>query len=243
MTSRESAPIGAVARLLADSYPEARTELDHASAFELLVATVLSAQTTDVRVNAVTADLFDRFPDAAALAAADEEEVTELVRPLGMGPTRARRILDLSAALVRDHAGEVPSGQQELEALAGVGRKTALVVRGVWFGQDALAVDTHVTRLAGRLGWTRSTTAVRVEKDVLARRDEAREVDAGADGAAERAGRGRGDDPLDATRLSLRLILHGRRVCLARSPHCTDCELASLCPSAPTDELPDGEAS
>lgn len=235
MTNGRCAPIGPVARRLADSHPDARTELDHRSAFELLVATVLSAQTTDVRVNAVTAELFTRFPDAPALAAADLAEVTDLVRSLGMGETRARRIIEMARSLCRDHGGEVPDDQQALEALAGVGRKTALVVRGVWFGRDALAVDTHVTRLAGRLGWTESTNPVRVEKDVLAVRDRVRAESPGDDSADAAAGMdGRSRDPLDATVLSLRLILHGRRVCLARSPRCGDCELADLCPSAPS---------
>lgn len=219
-----SAPLRQVAARLAAAYPIARTELEYSSAFELLVATVLSAQTTDQRVNAVTGELFSRWPDASALASADEDGLAALLRPLGMGPTRAHRIRSLAAQLLERHSGEVPEDQQALEALSGVGRKTALVVRGVWFGQDALAVDTHVTRLARRLGWTSSRDAQRVEKDVLARRE--REM---IDGAVPYA---------DGADLSLRLILHGRRVCTARAPQCGRCVLADLCPAAQVPDVP-----
>lgn len=219
-----SAPLRQVAARLAAAHPIARTELECSSAFELLVATVLSAQTTDQRVNAVTGELFSRWPDASALASADEDDLAALLRPLGMGPTRARRIRSLAAQLLERHGGEVPEDQQALEALSGVGRKTALVVRGVWFGQDALAVDTHVMRLAARLGWTSSRDAQRVEKDVLAQRE--REM---ADSAVPYA---------DGADLSLRLILHGRRVCTARAPQCGRCVLADLCPAAQVPDAP-----
>ncbi|GAA1483632.1 endonuclease III domain-containing protein [Brachybacterium fresconis] len=212
------ADAGRVASSLAAEYPGARTELDHRDAFELLVATVLSAQTTDVRVNQVTPDLFADWPDAAALAGAEEAAVTDVVRPLGMGPTRARRIIGLARGLVIDHGGEVPDDQAALEALPGVGRKTAHVLRGAWFGHSLLAVDTHVGRLARRLGWTASTDPRAVEEDVIARVD--------ADG--------RGGSAEDLTLLGLRLILHGRRVCTARTPRCGDCVLADVCPSAGT---------
>lgn len=200
-------PVGEVSARLGEAYPGARTELDHRDAFELLVATVLSAQTTDVRVNSLTPELFRRWPDAAALAGAEETSVAELLRPLGMGATRAARIIGLAQQLVRDHDGEVPDDQAALEALPGVGRKTAHVVRGAWFGHSLLAVDTHVARLSRRLGWTAATTPVRVEEDVVAR----------AEGT-------------DLTALHLRLILHGRRVCTARSPQCGQCVLQDLCP-------------
>lgn len=210
----EPADAARVAALLAREHPAARTELDHRDAFELLVATVLSAQTTDVRVNAITPALFSRWPDAAALAAADEAEVTEIVRPLGMGATRARRLLGLAQGLLARHGGEVPDDQAALEALPGVGRKTAHVVRGAWFGHSLLAVDTHVGRLARRLGWSTSSDPRTVEEDVLAR--------LAADGA-------HGPDA-DLTVLGLRLILHGRRVCTARAPRCGQCVLADDCP-------------
>lgn len=212
-TPRGAADAAAVSLRLAGEHPGARTELDHRDAFELLVATVLSAQTTDARVNSLTPELFERWPDPAALAAAPEEEVGALLRPLGMGPTRARRVVGLAAALLRDHGGEVPDDQAALEALPGVGRKTAHVVRGAWFGHELLAVDTHVGRLARRLGWTAATDPRAVEEDVVSR--------VAADGAPE-----------ELTLLGLRLILHGRRVCTARAPRCEDCALADLCPSA-----------
>ena len=187
---------------LGREYPDARTELDHRDAFELLVATVLSAQTTDVRVNSLTPDLFSRWPDAAALAGAPQPEVAELLRPLGMGGTRAERIIGLAQGLLRDHGGQVPDDQKALEALPGVGRKTAYVVRGAWFGHSVLAVDTHVGRLARRLGWTDATPPVAVETAVVTR--------------VEQEAAASGDRPTDLTALHLRLILHGRRVCLAR---------------------------
>lgn len=202
-----------VAARMGEEHPEARTELDHRDAFELLVATVLSAQTTDERVNSLTPRLFASWPDARSLAGAAEQEVTALLHPLGMGATRARRIIGLAQGLLADHGGEVPDDQAALEALPGVGRKTAHVVRGTWFGHQLLAVDTHVGRLARRLGWTEATQPRRIEEDVLDRMR--------ADGAPE-----------EATVLGLRLILHGRRICLARSPRCGQCVLADVCPSA-----------
>ncbi len=213
---RAPADAGLVAQRLEELHAGARTELDHRDAFELLVATVLSAQTTDVRVNQVTPGLFSRWPGPAALAAADEEEVAAQVRPLGMGATRARRIIGLSRALLADHDGEVPDDQTALEELPGVGRKTAHVVRGAWFGHSLLAVDTHVGRLARRLGWSAAKDPRAVEEDVVARVE--------ADGT--------GAEAEDLTMLGLRLILHGRRVCTARSPRCDRCVLADICPSA-----------
>ncbi|MGY5765548.1 endonuclease III domain-containing protein [Brachybacterium sp. DNPG3] len=210
---RRVADAAEVSRRLRREHPDARTELDHRNAFELLVATVLSAQTTDVRVNSITMALFADHPDAASLAGADEATLAATLAPLGMGPTRARRILGLARALVRDHDGEVPDDRAALEALPGVGRKTAHVVRGTWFGHELLAVDTHVGRLARRLGWTAQKDPRAVEDDIVRRVE--------ADGA-----------PPEYTALSLRLILHGRRVCTARAPRCTACSLADICPSA-----------
>ncbi|ASK65381.1 endonuclease III [Brachybacterium avium] len=212
--SGEPADAALVASRLADLHVEARTELDHRDAVELLVATVLSAQTTDVRVNQVTPELFSRWPDPAALAEAEEAAVAEVVRPLGMGPTRARRIISLAQGLVTRHEGQVPDDQAALEALPGVGRKTAHVVRGAWFGHSLLAVDTHVGRLSRRLGWTARTDPRKVEEDVVARME--------ADGT--------GADAEELTVLSLRLILHGRRVCTARAPRCGQCVLVDHCP-------------
>lgn len=205
---RGAAPLGAVAERLARTFPDARTELDHRSAFELLVATVLSAQTTDVRVNACTPELFARWPDAPSLASADPAQVEQVIRPVGLAPTKSERIIGLAQRLLSEHGGEVPCDQAALEALPGVGRKTALVVRGAWFGESAFAVDTHVGRLARRLGWSASKDPRAVEDDVVAR----------------------GSADTDLTALSLRLILLGRRVCAARSPRCGDCPLEDLCP-------------
>lgn len=217
--ARPAAPIGEVARTLAVEFPEATTALDHRSAFELVVATALSAQTTDERVNVATAELFARWPDPASLAAAPAAEVEAVIRPVGLAPTKSRRVIALAGDLLGRFDGDVPRTQAELETLPGVGRKTALVVRGVWFGDDALAVDTHVARLARRLGWTSATDPVRVEDDVVARADAAREEDPGA-------------LPGGLTALSLRLILHGRATCRARRAACERCALAEVCPSA-----------
>lgn len=185
-------------------------ELDHSNAFELLVATVLSAQTTDQRVNAVTAVLFARWPTAETLAGADPADVEAVVRGLGMGATRAERIIGLSQGIVDRHGGQVPDDQAALERLPGVGRKTAHVLRGVWFGHSLLAVDTHVARLAGRLGWTAAKSPRAVEEDVVRRAE--------ADGG------------VDLTGLGLRLILLGRRICTARAPQCERCPVADVCP-------------
>lgn len=216
LASRPDGPADAaqVAARLEVLHLGARTELDHRDAFELLVATVLSAQTTDVRVNQVTPELFSRWPGPEALAAAEEPEVTDVVRVLGMGATRARRIIALAQGLLADHGGEVPDDQTALEHLPGVGRKTAHVVRGAWFGHSLLAVDTHVGRLSRRLGWSAQTAPRKVEEDVVARME--------SDGT--------GAEAEELTMLGLRMILHGRRVCTARAPRCGECVLADLCP-------------
>ena len=195
-------------RILAETYPYAVAELDFETPFELLVATVLSAQTTDVRVNAATPALFARFPDADAMAAATEPELQELVRSTGFYRNKASAILRLSQELVARHDGEVPARLEDLVALPGVGRKTAFVVLGNAFGQPGITVDTHVGRLARRLGFTDETDPVKVEHAVGAlfpRRD--------------------------WTMLSHRLIFHGRRVCHARRPACGACPIARWCPS------------
>lgn len=198
-------------RRLHATHPDAHTSLEHASAFELLVATVLSAQTTDARVNTVTPELFRRWPDPAALADAAPEAVEAVVRPLGFQHRRAGQVVALAAALVADFHGEVPADARSLESLPGVGRKTANVVRGNWFGEPALTVDTHVGRLARRLGWTRATDPARVERDVCALLP-----------------------GIDWTQLSHEMIWHGREVCHSRVPDCAHCVLADLCPSAVT---------
>jgi endonuclease III len=195
-------------RVLAETYPYAVAELDFTTAFELLVATVLSAQTTDVRVNATTPALFARFPDAEAMAHADERELQEIVRPLGFYRNKAAAIQGLSRALVERHGGEVPGTVEELVKLPGVGRKTAFVVLGNAFGQPGLTVDTHFGRLARRLGFTTQDDPVKVERDVAAL-----------------------FEPRDWTMLSHRLVFHGRRICHAKRPACGACPVARWCPS------------
>lgn len=206
-------------RILAETYPYAVAELDFETPFELLVATVLSAQTTDVRVNAATPALFARFPDAHAMAAATEPELQELVRSTGFYRNKASAILRLSQELVARHDGEVPARLEDLVALPGVGRKTAFVVLGNAFGQPGITVDTHFGRLARRLGFTDETDPVKVEHAVGAlfpRRD--------------------------WTMLSHRLIFHGRRVCHARRPACGACPIARWCPSYGEGETDPGRA-
>jgi endonuclease-3 len=201
-------------RRLGEEYPGRATELcalAHRDAFQLLVATILSAQTTDERVNSVTPALFARYPGPAALAGADPAEVEKLIYPTGFFRQKTKSLLGMAQALVADHGGEVPSSMAGLTALPGVGRKTANVVRSVGLGLPGLPVDTHVGRLSRRLGLTTEVDPVKVEAQLNAM------VPAGERGA-----------------LSLRLILHGRAVCLSRRPRCERCVLADFCPSAPT---------
>jgi endonuclease-3 len=199
----------AAAAQLAIEYPEAVCELEHRNPFELLTATILSAQTTDARVNLVTPALFARYPTPAALAVADIGEVEELVRSTGFYATKARNIIGMAQAVVERFGGEVPSDRDDLTTLPGVGRKTANVVRSVAFGLPGLPVDTHVGRLAKRLGLTTADDPVKVEHEL------------GAMLA-----------PAEWGDFSLRLILHGRRVCDAKRPRCEACSMASWCPSS-----------
>ena len=196
-------------RALAERYPDARIELDFRNPFELLVATVLSAQTTDVLVNQTTPGLFARFPDATAMAAASPDELEEILHPLGFFRAKTKSVQGLSAELVARFGGEVPPRMKDLVTLPGVGRKTANVVLGNGFGIPGLPVDTHVLRLSGRLGYTASEDPVQVEKDVTALLPKSSWVMA-----------------------SHHLIFHGRRTCFARKPACGACPLFALCPSA-----------
>ena len=198
-----------VARRLAEAYPEAICELDHRDAFELLTATILSAQTTDVRVNSVTPALFARYPTPAALAAADPAEVAELIRPTGFYQNKTRSIIGMANALVDRFGGQVPTKMADLVTIPGVGRKTANVVRSVAFRLPGLPVDTHVNRLAHRLALTQHDDPVKIELELN-----------GYLPAKERG------------RFSLRMILHGRRVCFARTPNCAGCTLEDICPSS-----------
>lgn len=196
-------------RVLAERYPDARCELDFRSPFELLVATVLSAQTTDVRVNLTTPELFARWPDAEAMAGADPSELEEVLRPTGFFRAKARSLTGIGRALVERFGGEVPARLEDLVTLPGVGRKTANVVLGNAFGVPGITVDTHVQRLSHRLGYTTSDDPVVIEAELGA--------------LLERR---------DWTMASHRLIFHGRRTCFARRPACGACPVASLCPSA-----------
>lgn len=199
------------ARLGAE-YPGGAKELcalHHENPFQLLVATILSAQTTDVRVNLVTPALFEACPDAESLARADPEKLEELIRSTGFFRAKAKSLLGMAEALVERFGGEVPPVMEDLVTLPGVGRKTANVVLSVAFGKPGFAVDTHVGRLSRRLGFTTSSDPEVVERDVDAL-----------------------VPPEEWGALSLRLILHGRAVCLARAPRCGTCLLADVCPSA-----------
>jgi endonuclease III len=205
--ARERAPI--VVERLKLEYGEARTELDFGSPWQLLVSVILSAQTTDVNVNSVTPILFARYPTVADLAAAEEADVEAIIHRTGFFRSKARAIREMSQDLVLLHGGEVPSRMEDLVTLRGVGRKTANVVLGVAFGEPGFAVDTHVTRLTGLLRLTYATDPVKIEEDVCSI-----------------------VPPSEWTGLSLRLILHGRRICVANRPRCPECVLADICPSA-----------
>ncbi|WP_419846501.1 endonuclease III [Candidatus Poriferisocius sp.] len=195
--------------LLAEEYPEAVCELDHENAFQLLVATILSAQCTDKRVNMVTPDLFAAYPTPEALAEASLAHVEELIRSTGFFATKARNIVGMAQDLVNHFDSEVPGKMSDLVSLPGVGRKTANVLRSVALGLPGLPVDTHVARITGLLGITEHKDPVKIELELNPMVP-----------AAERG------------EFSLRLILHGRRVCIARRPRCHECVLASFCPSA-----------
>jgi len=198
-----------VAERLAGEFPEARCELDHRNPFELLAATILSAQCTDARVNMVTPALFAEFPTPDDLANADVSRVEQLVKSTGFYASKAKNLIGMARALVERFDGEVPRDLDDLVTLPGVGRKTGNVVRSVAFDLPGLPVDTHVGRLSRRLGITRNTDPVKVELEL--------------------------NEYLPGEKwgsFSLRLILHGRRVCDARKPRCGECTLADICPSA-----------
>lgn len=197
-------------RILEASYPSAVTALDYSNPFELLIAVILSAQNTDARVNKTTPALFARYPDAAALAAADPAEVEVMIKSCGFFRMKTRSIINASRALVEKHGGEVPRTREALEALAGVGRKTAAVVMSVAFEAAEFAVDTHVFRVSHRLGLTLGKTPRDVEADVtkLVPREKWRHAHHW-------------------------LILHGREICKAPTPRCGECPLSAICPTPP----------
>lgn len=197
-----------LADALADAYPDADCELDHATPFELLVATVLSAQSTDRRVNGVTVELFERYPDAVALAGADADDVAAIIKPVGFYRNKTAAIIAIARTIVDEHDGEVPASLDALVRLPGVGRKTANVVLGNAFDIPGVTPDTHLIRLANRFGWVDSTKPDVVEQAVMELFP------------AERW-----------TKLSHQVIWHGRRVCHARRPACGACVVRDLCPS------------
>jgi endonuclease-3 len=197
-----------IARRLAEEYP-AECALVHSSPFELVVATVLSAQTTDERVNMVTPEVFRRWPTPADLAKADPAEVEKVIFPTGFFRNKTKSLIGMASGLIERFGGEVPRPIEDLVTLPGVGRKTANVIRSVAMNEPGLPVDTHVGRLSTRLGLTTESDPVKVEYEL-------NEM----------------VPPAERGKFSLRMILHGRRVCHARKPRCHDCVLASFCPSA-----------
>lgn len=214
-TARKARAV-AIARLLARAYPGARCSLDFRSPFQLLVATILSAQCTDKRVNAVTGDLFRRWPAPADMAAARQPDLEQVIRSTGFFRAKAKSILGCCRGLVERHGGAVPRTLEDLVRLPGVGRKTANVVLGSAFGlATGVVVDTHVGRIARRLGLTRQTDAVKAERDLMTVL------------------------PCDEwIAFSHRVIEHGRAVCTARRPRCAGCVLVDLCPQVGVKRLP-----
>lgn len=207
-TGKKSAPVDEVLLRLHRTYPEAACSLTHETPLELLVATILSAQCTDARVNVVTPELFRRFPTVQALAAAPPGALEEVIKSTGFFNAKSRSIRAAAKAIVEEHGGQVPRTMKELNALPGVGRKTANVVLGnVWNEPDGVVVDTHVGRLSRRLGWTRQTDPEKVESELNAKVPRTEWV-----------------------YLAHALIEHGRQICKARNPLCPACPLDDLCP-------------
>jgi endonuclease-3 len=195
-------------KILGETYPDARSELDFDSPWQLLIVTVLSAQTTDRRVNAVSPILFSRYPGPAELAAAEREDVEKIVEPTGFFRAKTQSIQGIAAAVVERFGGQVPGNLDDLVSLPGVGRKTANVVLGNGFGVPGITVDTHVNRLSRRFGFTAETDPIKIEQDLA--------------GLFHKR---------DWTLMSHHLIWHGRRCCHARNPACGACSVARLCPS------------
>ena len=215
MSPRESkkartARAAEIYEILLAEYPDARCALNHASPFELAVATILSAQCTDVRVNMVTPELFRRYPDVESLADALPQELEEIIRSTGFFRNKTRNLIGMANALLDEHGGELPRNMKELSGLPGIGRKTANVILGNAFGIDeGVVVDTHVKRLSGLMRLTAQATPDKIEKDLMAIFP--RRV---------------------WTMLAHLLIYHGRQVCIARRPRCNKCAISRLCPSS-----------
>lgn len=197
-------------RILTAEFPAAATALTYGNPFQLLVATILSAQCTDERVNKVTPGLFRKYPDAPSFAAVSQAELENEIRSTGFFHNKSKNIIACARALVERHAGEVPADMEALTALPGVGRKTANVVLGQAFGiASGVVVDTHVARISRRLGWTKEEQPEKIEQDLIALFPREKWIAVGSV-----------------------LILHGRRTCLARTPRCSSCSVRLLCPSA-----------
>ncbi len=196
-----------VLEILKRTYPEAHCALNFSTPFELLVATILSAQCTDVRVNLVTEALFKKYPGPRAFAEADLSGLEEDIRSTGFFRNKAKNLVACARAIIADHCGQVPRSLAELTALPGVGRKTANVVLGTAFGIPGMVVDTHVKRIAGRLGWTRQSDPVKIERDLCALLPRAKWIETGHV-----------------------LIHHGRQICKAPVPLCSSCPVEALCP-------------
>jgi endonuclease-3 len=208
LTDRPTAP--EIISLLKETYPDARCALNHGNAYELLCATILSAQCTDARVNMVTPTLFARYPTPFDLAQADPAEVQEIIKSTGFFRNKTRNLIGMAQAVVADHNGQIPRTMEELRRLPGVGRKTANVVLGNAYNiNEGVTVDTHVTRLSGLLGLSGEQDPVKIEQELM-----------------------RLFPQQDWALLSHLLIFHGRQVCVARRPKCADCVLSRLCPSS-----------
>ena len=208
-TKKQERALEVVAKLKR-MYPKAKCSLDYTTPFELLIATILSAQSTDVRVNIVTKSLFRKYPGPAAFANASQVEMERDVRQTGFFRNKAKAVIACSKAIMEKHGGEVPATMEELTALPGVGRKTANVVLSNALNKPVgIVVDTHVTRVSGRLGFTKSSDAVLIEQDLMKLIPQK-----------------------EWTSFSHRLIVHGRTICIARKPKCSVCLLNELCPSA-----------
>ncbi|OGR32419.1 MAG: endonuclease III [Desulfuromonadales bacterium GWD2_61_12] len=207
ISARQRQRAAAILDQLTESYPEAACALHFRNPYELLVATILSAQCTDVRVNLVTPELFARYPDAAALAAGDANALESVIHSTGFYRNKSKNLIGCAQALVEQHGGEVPRSMAELVALPGVGRKTANVVLGNAYGIPGMVVDTHVGRVAGRLGWSDASDPTKIEADLC------RLI------------------PKDRWTLTSHLLIaHGRACCKAPTPHCSRCPLDELCP-------------
>ena len=207
--------VKSIIRVLKNVFPEAECALQHQSAFQLLVATILSAQCTDARVNQSTPELFFKYPDAATLAASSQDDVERIVRPLGFFRNKAANIRGMAQGLIDRFNGEIPQDIQQLVSLPGVGRKTASVVLGTWFGiPSGVVVDTHVRRISTLLGLTRSQNPEIIERDLMQIVPQSEWIN-----------------------FSHRLIHHGRQTCIARRPGCSDCALLKFCPRIGLDAI------